>query len=62
VLIEVKLESIALKDTRIVPKATPSISLHGKEKATRHRRVGLVIFILFFQRPDGFALRLMQSA
>lgn len=31
---KVKLETIELKDTRIVLKATPSISLHWKEKAT----------------------------
>ena len=30
---KVKLETIELKDTRIVLKATPSISLHWKEKA-----------------------------
>lgn len=30
---KVKLETIALKDTKIVLKATPSISLHWKEKA-----------------------------
>lgn len=31
---KVKLETIELKDTKIVLKATPSISLHWKEKAT----------------------------
>lgn len=31
---KVKLETIELKDTKIVLKATPSISLHWKEKGT----------------------------
>jgi hypothetical protein len=31
---KVKLETIELKDTKIVLKATPSISLHWKEKST----------------------------
>lgn len=31
---KVKLETIELKDTKIVLKATPSISLHWREKAT----------------------------
>lgn len=31
---KVKLETIELKDTKIVLKTTPSISLHWKEKAT----------------------------
>jgi hypothetical protein len=36
----VKLETIELKDAKIVLKTSPSISLHWKEKATAGAGVG----------------------